>query len=329
MSTKSVGLLAFCVIGTMAAGGKEDSPPFRFVRDGGTERLDSTNGQFRAGLRWSHGAYFFADRVLGQPPVFYTIDRSGNLIGSARFGYSGHELFYSGSFDRMSNGSFVFAGMTETSPRIVSPFLGWTSAGGQEQHMRQTGKYLIYSLAVAPDDTIWTLGHEAETTNPDWQVDQNANVLRHFDSSGQLLNSAIPLSDFERLQGSKGFANGLLAVSSDNIGWYKCIGGRAAYIEISSKDFSVKTYPGVSARPDNFDLPIGLAIAKHGFAAVSIQHQSPARHASYILDPQSGTWAAAEVPKLGALRYAPRLIGSDSEDLVFLAGHESAFFRIQ
>lgn len=329
MSIRPVGLFASCIIAIVGTAGKADAPAFRFVRDGGTEWLDSTNEQFRAGIRWSHGAYFFANQVTGQPPMFYTVDRNGTLINSARFEYSDYDVFYPGPFDRMSDGTFVFAGMTESSPRIVSPFLAWTSMDGHVQHMLRTGKYLIYSLALAPDDTIWTLGFEADTTNPNWRVDQDANALRHFDASGQLLNSAFPLSEFERLQGFKAFASGLLTVSTDRIGWYKSIGGRAVYLEISLKDFSVKTYPGASAHPDVHDRPIAVAITNGGVTSVTIQHPSPSPRKSYVLDPQSEKWTAVEVPHFGNSKFPPRLIGVDNQDLVFLAGREAAFFNIQ
>lgn len=139
-------ILAIVAVTSMAA--MANAPGISLLREsGGTDRIDPITGQLRRGLRWSHGGYFFVDGSTAQPPVFYTLNKEGALAASARFEYSGAGDFYVTSYDRMSDGTLVFAGMTSppASRVSVSPFLAWMSTDGRDQHRVSTGRYLPYS----------------------------------------------------------------------------------------------------------------------------------------------------------------------------------------
>jgi hypothetical protein len=333
MFIKRIGPPILCLVGMTSMAAKAGAPSISLMRDsGGSDRIDPITQQLRRGLRWSHGAYFFADQSTGDPPIFYTLNREGSLVASPRFEYSGEGSFYVTSSDRMSNGTLVFAGMTapRSSRRDLSPFLAWISAAGHDQHKVSTGRYLPYLLAVAPDDTIWTLGYEADTTSENWRLDENTKVLGHFDQRGALLQAAFSLSDFKPFQQSLRMQRGLLATSKDKLGWYGPVAdGNVVCVEISLQDFAVTTYPGASQHADKLDIPMKPAITDSGTASVWIQTHTPDSPGTYIFDSSSRDWVPIEVPRLGGFAFSPHLIGVEKDDLIFQYAQESTLLRVQ
>lgn len=329
MFSKRLGML---LVEVAAFGGivvAADAPGIHLVRDGGTDQIDPLNNQLRRGLNWSHGAYIFEDNLAGEPPMFYTLDRDGTWVHTARFEYSGAGRFLVYAFDRMSDGTVMFAGGIETAPRAVSPFIAWISSDGHLQGMTPTGDYLPRTLAVGPDDTIWTLGYEVDQSDPDWQIKKEANVLRHFDRSGKLIGSEFPYSEFRHSTNSLASSVGRLAVSRDRIGWYGGIGSKSVYVEIALPSLSIKAYPGAPTKAVKTGLAVGFAISSSGVASVSIENDLPSARTNYILDRPASKWVPVEVPPMGGFKFAPILIGSDEEDLVFQYAREAQFYRVE
>ena len=195
--------------------------------------------------------------------------------------------------------------------------------------MIRTDHYFAYALAVAPDDSIWTLGLEQvnlESNDP--AVNQEAHVLRHFDSAGKLIASAFPQSEFKRYQ-RYCLINGLLVATRDRLGWYGPRGlGKAAYTEFSLDTMTMKQYPGASSSARKLELPVALAMISSGAVSVSIQDGSPRGQTTYIFDRASSRWVAVDVPPLGVFTFTPNLIGSDGDNLVFKSGREAGFFSV-
>lgn len=304
-----------------------DIPPVHLIRQSGTTRINPIDEQLHRGMQWSHGAYVVEDNIAGQPPVFYTLNRDGDWITTARFQNPEATLFYTFTYDRETDGTIVFSGQTETAPRVVSPFLAWTSADGKIQRMLRTDHYFPYALAVAPDDTIWTLGYEMVNLDPeDPAVNKDAHVLRHFDKSGNLIGSAFPQSQFDRHQRSR-LTHALLAATRDRLGWYGTQSGTAAYTEISFDTMTRKEYPGAPSSA-KYSMAVGFAIAENGATSVSVQDGSPGARTNYVLDRASSQWVPVNVPPMGGFKFTPILIGSDGDQLVFKYGRESGFFNV-
>ena len=328
MTIKRFVLLFSCVSIFSWIVAKADAPGIHLVRQGGTNQINPIDEQLSRGMKWSHGAYLFLDEIGGKPPAFYSLDRDGTWTNTAQFQDSEAAQFYSFDYDRETSGTIVFSGETETRPRVVSPFLAWTSADGQVQRMVRTGDYFPYEVAAAPDDTIWTLGLEmVNLDDNDPAVNQEAHILRHFDGKGNLIASAFPQSRFNRSQRFR-LTHGLLVATRDRLGWYGPRSGKAAYSEIFLNTMTMKDYPGASGNSSKSELAVGLAMTNSGASSVSVQDQSPGRRTTYVLDRTSSTWVAVTVPAMGGFKFTPNLIGSDGDNLVFKYGREAGFFSV-
>ena len=307
---------------------KADQPAIHLVRQRGVNLINPLDENFGRLMKWSHGAYLFADALNGQRPVFYSLDAEGTLTSTAKFDNPDPTRFDTFCWDRQSDGTIVFSGQTETAPRVVSPFLAWTSADGKLQRLQRTDHYFPYEVAVAPDDTVWTLGYEMvnlDVTDP--AVNQEAHVLRHFDKSGNLIGSAFPQRQFNRYQRSA-LAHGLLVATPHLLGWYGQQSGKAAYTEIPLHTMTMNEYPSVPSKAGKRALAEGVAITDAGAVSVSLEDWSPTARTTYVLDRATSTWVPVSVPPLGGFNFTPNLIGSDGDNLVFKFGREVAFFSV-
>jgi hypothetical protein len=326
--SKRLVLLSLCIAALTWIAAKADVAGIRLLRLGGTEDINPIDEQLSRGMKWSHGAYFVMDCVAGQPPVFYSLDRSGTWTDTAHFQNSEPTQFGVFSSDRESDGTIVFSGETWTAPRVASPFLAWTSADGQTQRMIRTEPYFPYEVAVAPDGSIWTLGFEMVNLDPkDPAVNKEAHALRHFDRGGNLIGSAFPQSQFDRYQRTR-LDQGLLAVGRDRLGWYGPREGEATYTEISLDTMTMKQYSGSAGDASKFYFAEGLALTDSGIASISIDYHSPDARTNYVLDRTSSKWLPVSVPLMGGFKFTPALIGSDGDSLVFKYGRESGFFTV-
>ena len=328
MNFKGLAILLSCTVAFTWIVAKADAPGAHLVRKGDTDQINSIDEQLHRGMKWSHGAYLVMDAIGGKPPVFYSIDRDGTWTTTAHFQNPEPTQFYAFSYDRETDGTIVFSGQTETAPRVVSPFLAWTSADGQIQRMIRTDHYFPYEITVAPDDTVWTLGYEM--VNLDYNdpgVNKEAHVLRHFDKAGNLIGSAFPQSRFNRYE-RFGLSNGLLVATKNRLGWYGSQGKKAAYTEVSLDTMTMKEYPGTSSSRSKSDLAVGLAMADNGVASVSIQDGSPSARTNYVLNRASSSWMPISVPPMGGFKITPILIGNDGDNLVFKYGREAGFFSV-
>jgi len=329
MNFKRFALLFSCASAFTWIVAKADAPGVHLVRKGGTDQINPIDEQLHRGMKWSHGAYIVMDAIGGEPPVFYSIDRDGTWTDTAHFRNPEPTRFYSFSYDREADGTIVFSGQTETAPRVVSPFLAWTSADGQLQRMVRTGNYFPYEITVAPDGAIWTLGYEmVNLDDNDPGVNKEAHVLRHFDNAGNLIASAFPQSQFNRYKSFR-LSHGLLVATRDRLGWYGRREKQTAYTEIALDSMTMKEYPGPSSNPSKKDLAVGLAMSNSDVASVSIQDGSPLARTNYVLDRASSSWMPISVPPMGGFKFTPILIGSDGDNLVFKYGREAGFFSLQ
>lgn len=326
---KRLVLLSFCIAALTWMAAEADVAGIRLLRIGGTENINAIDEQLHRGMKWSHGAYLVMDKIAGQPPAFYSLDRSGIWTNTAHFQNSELTQFGVFSYDRESDGTIVFSGETWIAPGVASPFLAWTSADGHTQRMVRTEPYFPYEVSVAPDGTIWTLGFEMVNLNPkDPAVNKEAHVLRHFDRAGNLIGSAFPQSQFDRYQRTR-LDQGLLAASRDRLGWY---GPReqpeATYTEISLDTMTMKEYSGSAGNASKRHFAEGLALTEGGIASICIDDGSANVRTNYVLDRTSSKWLPVSVPRMGGFKFTPVLIGSDGDSLVFKYGRESGFFSV-
>jgi hypothetical protein len=330
MTLKRFILSISCLSIVSLIAAKADVEGFRLVQQGGTSKVNPLHNQIRRVMKWSNGGYLVAD-PMGGTPIFYSLDREGTWKSTAEFKNPEPTRLYVSSWDRFGDGTIVFSGQSETAPRVESPFLAWTSPDGKVQKLVHTDNYFARHLTVAPDDTIWTLGYEMVNLDPkDPATNQEAHVLRHFDRKGNLLGSAFPQSRFNRYQRSA-LELGQLVAAADRVGWYgpmNMVSNKGAYIpgsyyETASDLKSIKEFAGVAP-----GRAASLALTGDGNVALSVEDGSKEVRATYVLDRDAGKWVSVSVPRLGGFKFAPNLIGSDGQNLVFEYGGEVALFRV-
>jgi len=320
-------LLASVLIARTFGFAADQVPRFELVRQGGAESINSVGDQLGRFTKWAHGAYVVMDWMGGQGPLFYTHDRDGLRTQTAKIQNPDSGYIYVFGYDRESNGSIVFTGQIETAYRVESPFLGWTSSDGQNQKLLRTGNYFPYEVAVAPDDSIWTLGYEMVNLNPeDPAVNRDANVLRHFDRNGNLISSALPQSQFDSYQLHR-ITTGLLIASQDRVGWYGPRGKNAIYTEVALGSMVKADFPGAGPA-GSAGLPVSVAFGNGNLPVVSVQENSARARTIYALDRSRATWMPLDVPPMGGFKFTPNLAGGDGTQLVFKYGREAGFFSV-
>lgn len=327
-------LLFACVSISTWVIARADAQSVQLTRQGGTDQINPLDEQLSRFMKWSHGGFFIADGLSGEPPIFYSLDRDGRWTDMARFrDEAGPTWFDVFDEDRETNGTIVFSGQTGSAE--VSPFVAWTSADGKIQRTIRTGHYFPYKIAIAPDDTIWTLG--LEHVNFDYEdpaVNKEAHVLRHFDNAGRTIGSAFPQSQFNRYQRFR-LTTGLLVAGRDKLGWFgprdRSPGYSATYTEISLDTMTMKDYPDPWDHPSGWEYVLGLAITNSGVVAMCVDEIGGDPYevrTNYVLDRASSKWLPVSVPPMGGFKFTPVLIGSDGDNLVFKYGTEAGFFSV-
>lgn len=253
------------------------------------------------------------------------IHQDGILTETAKVKNPDAGYMYVFGFDRESNGTIVFTGQIETAYRVESPFLAWTSSDGQNQKVLLTDNYFPYELAVAPDDSIWTLGYEmVNLDTKDRAVNREANVLRHFDRDGTLIDSAFPQSQFDSYQLHR-ITTGLLIASRDRVGWYGPSGKNATYTEVTLGTLEKVDYPG-AGRARSGAIAVALAFANGNLPAVFVS--SPVRN-ELCPGSFSGHLDSLGSSADGRFQNHPAFDWGRWNQLVFKSGRESGLFGIQ
>jgi len=316
-----VGLFALASLAFSA-----DAASFKLIRQGGTDALDAAASATHGHIKWSHGAFLYVDYIAGIPPYFLTLDREGKLISSATLSMPALVR----DFDRAADGSIVLAGVTSSSYGEQKPFLAWIAADGKTERNIPMSPYYPSAISLAPDGTLWTLGFEMinhDTHAP--ELNPDAGVMRHYDRGGTLINWYLPQGsmakdDFGLIQ------EGRLVATGDRLGWYASIGRVSKYVEISLDTMKERAYAGL---PPSLSGVLGgyiegLALTDAGDVTVCVPQRNPYAPSSYRFDRTAAKWTPLPVPSLGGYRYAPRLLGSDGEDLVFQYDQSAAFFSV-
>jgi hypothetical protein len=145
-----------------------------------------------------------------------------------------------------------------------------------------------------------------------FKANPEANVLRHFNLSGTLIDSAFPKSAFSN---TTQFMKGYLVATKDRVGWYEGTTGSGEYRELLLGTKTTDRYPGMSG---------GVTDRVSGFTLtdndqVFLTHDTWAGNARqrvlYTLDRSAGSWSV--IPWPTSDRNQPALRGSEGTSLVF------------
>ncbi len=283
--------------------------------------VDYTHGV----TKWTHGAFVY--RTASQTvPTFYVLNRQGEIISSFTPNIPGAVRVWVHDVDRAPDGSIVFSGSSYSTEGQSVPFLCWISADGQSSHVVRTAPYWPYALTVAPDRSIWTSG--LEMVNGDMNapgVNPNGDVIRHFNSSGNLIGSIGSRRNFK----PDILESGFLVATQDRVGWYaQGYDGASHYIEISLPAMTLQTYPGLPAPSAGKHPGIveRFALTDAGQAFLNFDDRDSHHRTTYLFDRETARWAPVQVPAIGEAA-EPHLKGVDGELLVFTGGNSARFFN--
>ncbi|MGI9074292.1 MAG: hypothetical protein ACR2JB_23935 [Bryobacteraceae bacterium] len=292
--------------------------------------LDSIVDRSHGAVKWSHGAFLYADLGAGGvPPTFYTLDRDGRLLSSATASIPGSADVSLGDFDRRDDSSIVFIGEAHSVYGQPVPFIALISADGRTERVIRTAPYNANMLGLAPDGTFWTLGYEMVGRNVSApELNPDAGVLRHFDRAGRLLGSSGPQSQFVKLYTARRLGAGYIAATRSRIGWYAPFWGKGGqYVEIDSNSMTRHSYPGL---PDlsTGSLVLSFNLTEAGNAFLSVYDDASERSTTFMFDRAALKWLPIKGPGT-IISPGSQLIGVDGEDIVSFESRNSvSFFRL-
>ncbi|RSL18649.1 hypothetical protein EDE15_4241 [Edaphobacter aggregans] len=127
----------------------------------------------------------------GQPNI-YLFNRSGQIEYQVSICPTNSTQVWLTSVTVAARGGIIFAGhsIDDRGNRLL--FIGSSDLDGSNPHFFSTGTYLATLVTGANDSSIWSLGaefHDAAGSGQRWD---NYDTVRHFSSSGTLLEHFLP-----------------------------------------------------------------------------------------------------------------------------------------
>jgi hypothetical protein len=263
----------------------------------------------------------------------YVFDRSGKVKFSTLIQLPEIDRMRVDDFAAAPDSSVWMGGNVTSKTGQDRFFLAHVASDGINVDVIQTTPYWPVQLSVAPDGTVWTAGYaltrDAAGHTRDaaghTEVDQSQNVLRHFDASGKLLASAIPLSTVDYLRVRLGF----LAANQDRLGWYSPTNGPGgAYVEFSPAMKVLHSYSVVSLDTRG-TMVEAFALTPTGRAFVKVVHSTEDGRPAvlYELDRTVNDWVPVDIAR-DANSVIPMLEGNDGESLVFTGPPDKSKLQI-
>lgn len=276
--------------------------------------------------KWSRDLYIYIDDDVVSPSLF-VFDRSGKQIYNSLLQIPGVDRMRVDDFEAAPDGTLWLCGSSHAAGGQASSFLAHITNDGQDVHFTETSPYQPNQLSVAPDGTVWTAGLELIPGVHDSQdrakLNASADTLRHYDSRGKLLASAVPAASVgDRIRMLEGF----LRANQDRVGWSS--GRDGTYIEFSPDLRVLNSFPPAPTTNDRNKVE-GFALTPAGNCFLVMAHSSPNGRVAtlYQLDRGKRTWVEMDVHQLG-FDVFPMLEGNDGEALVFMGPPDKSKLRI-
>lgn len=263
--------------------------------------------------RWSHDTYLVLDRADPVTPSLYAFDRHGERLSGFTLKIPDAVRIWVHGFNRGSDGASVFTGNSVAADGQMAPFIAWVAADGQDLRVIRTAPYEPTMTTLGEDGTIWTVGYIDPTPGLDRRTQK---VLRHFSSTGSLLDSFVPKASV-----SLGMLiDGYLVATKDRVGWYGPEGETGIYIELPiTEGGTPHRYPGMPGSIGQTDVT-GFALMDSGEAFLT--YKAPdGTFTLYALDRKNGKWAPVHVPPDAPAWLPDGLYGADGDSLVFWGPH--------
>jgi hypothetical protein len=282
----------------------------------------SISGTDLMGLgRWSHGSYIRLSKANRRVPLFYIFSSDGSLTSSFTFTVPDAKAVFIHSFDIAENGMVALCGMAYSDTGSAVPFIGIVSADHTHSKIVRTAPYSPFTLAISPQQTIWTMGVEMINGNEHAPgVNEDFDALRQFDSAGQLLTSSLHRGHVRVTHLTSGF----IVVDSSRIGWYSPSHGKGVYIETLPDGSAPMHYPGMPGQKDGPELITGLVITQSGDVVLTYNDPVTQKSGIFSLDRSQRKWIQIPTPN-EISGTPPVLAGSIGDHLLFVQGKPTVF----
>jgi hypothetical protein len=179
--------------------------------------------------KWSNGALIDVQDRHTTHPLVWILQRQGS--STVPFSISGAQSMNIYDWDRGTDGSVWLSGSAIDGNGSASSFVAWISPDQTTSNVIRTSLYRPGQIAIAPDGTLWTAGLELASTDAS-ALNPTGGVIRHFDRTGNLLNSFVPQSTIQNASILLSPANQFRA-SGGFVAWYSPKGARCVELSTS------------------------------------------------------------------------------------------------
>jgi hypothetical protein len=253
--------------------------------------------------KWQRG-YFL--RYDNDNAAVYAIDRSGKVAMRSRIALDHVVSTHIYDISASPSGGFAVAFTSLSSTGSPAAFIAWLDANGKSIRLIQLTTSAVVRLCFVDDGSLWALVREHDSLGYE---PADYSVLRHYDSNGILIGSAVP----RHLFATKQFPaqQGSLVASHDRIGLYA--DGARMWIELSydGQILGSWTIPDLGAIVTRFH----LSASNHVYVYSEQQRGSQGMLAIYRFDNKDGMLESVDTSTVADGKQV-HLWGIDGEDLV-------------
>jgi hypothetical protein len=238
---------------------------------------------------WNGGALISIEKDDSATPVIHLRTDRANARTPYVFSVAEANVIRVYGVARGSDGTLALAGIMHDKEGRGSGYIALIPPDRVGMRLIRTFPYVPFYITMGSGGSVWTAGIELVNGHEeDPLIDRARGALRHFDSSGKLIASLVPVSSMAVLDLDSGI--NALASSRDSVGFFSR--HAAAYFEVQP-DGQLKRYAGIEL---GWFPVIGLTLTDNGEAYLSATtRDGPAN--LYRLDRAKNTWVHVSLPE--------------------------------
>jgi hypothetical protein len=221
----------------------------------------SYSGHFRP--VWGRRGLYGADFNPSDEPVIWCIDENG-ARDDIRFSFEGaHHITILGAAEAPTGGIALVGGAYSDDGRGAT-FLSIIQANRSAKIVVRIWPFVPRMLTITPDGVVWVLGFDR---TPDDRV-QQYNVLRRFDSSGNLLSTTAL-----KVRGPSWDLDGdatswsVMRASTDRVGWLTT---GNEYLEFDMDGHEISRLNGPPGRFDHDEIWTSFVLSETNEAIIAV-----------------------------------------------------------
>jgi len=269
--------------------------------------------------KWEHG-FLLMRQYDEYPATVLAFDRNGRTVRQANISFPDAVRVILRSAAAAPNGNIAVSGGAWTADGAFASFIAWINAASLVERVVRTEPFAAFRICFDDTGTLWAVGREHTA---DFRGEPQHNILRHYSSDGQLLESLLSRGSITSYNHMHPAEDAYLTASGDRVGLYSV--PAREWIEISLSGAVLGRWNGLETTSDSRIVSAGLT--SDGLAYVNVLPRNTASQAGtrpqlFLLDKSSGTWKPIDgTSLLGEIkRRSVKVLGSDGRQLVITAG---------